>query len=115
MADPRDSTLSATSRPPPNRPATLIPPRRKTADPIRHRETTERTENDFANFSVEADFGWTDDQARAAGWVRSALGFGWRETLRNAGRIVVMPSGAFMDDHFDLAEVRVEAVDPEPK
>jgi hypothetical protein len=80
-----------------------------------HRETTERTENDFANFSVEADFGWTDDQARAAGWVRSALGFGWRETLRNAGRIVVMPSGAFMDDHFDLAEVRVEAVDPEPK
>jgi len=80
-----------------------------------HRETTERTENDFANFSVEADFGWTDDQARAAGWVRSALGFGWRETLRNAGRIVVMPSGAFVDDHFDLAEVRVEAVDPEPK
>ena len=75
------------------------------------RETPERSAEDFGNFSVEADFGWTDAEARAAGWVRSEQGFGWRETLRNAGRVVVMPSGSFKEDRFDLAEVSVEAVE----
>lgn len=75
-----------------------------------YRETAERSEKDFADFGVQADFGWTDAEARAAGWVRSEQGFGWRETMRNAGRVVVMPSGTFAEDRFELAEVRVEAV-----
>lgn len=75
-----------------------------------YRETSERSENAFSDFSVEADFGWTDAEARAAGWVRSEQGFGWRETLRNAGRVVVMPSGGYSGDRFDLSEVRVDAV-----
>ena len=80
-----------------------------------YRETAELSQKDFADFSVEADFGWTDAEARAAGWVRSEQGFGWRETLQNAGRVVVMPSGKFDGDRFDLEEVRVEAVAVERK
>lgn len=77
-----------------------------------YRETPELSEDVFTDFSVEADFGWTDAEARDAGWVRSEQGFGWRETLRNAGRVVVMPSGKHSGDSFDLAEVRVDAVAP---
>jgi len=80
-----------------------------------YRETAELSQREFADFSVEADFGWTDAEARAAGWVRSEQGFGWRETLQNAGRLVVMPSGKFDGDRFDLEEVRVEAVAVERK
>ena len=47
--------------------------------------------------------------------MRSEQGFGWRETLQNAGRLVVMPSGKFDGDRFDLEEVRVEAVAVERK
>ncbi|RFC44682.1 MAG: hypothetical protein DVB28_000946 [Verrucomicrobia bacterium] len=80
-----------------------------------YRETPERSGGDFANFSVDADFGWTDAEARAAGWVRSEQAFGWRETLQNAGRVVVMPSGEFKEDRFDLSEVCVEAVGADRK
>jgi hypothetical protein len=80
-----------------------------------YRETSELSGTDFSNFSVEADYGWSDDEARAAGWLRSEQGFGWRETLQNVGRIVVMPSGKFGGDRFDLSEFRVDALHPEPK
>lgn len=80
-----------------------------------YRETSELSEREFADFGVEADFGWTDTEARAAGWVRSEHGFGWRETLRNAAKLVVMPSGKFTEDRFDLAEIRVEAIEQERK
>lgn len=75
-----------------------------------YRETSELSDREFADFGVEADFGWTDAEARDAGWVRSEMGFGWRETLRNAGKVVVMPSGTFLEDRFDLSEVRIDAI-----
>jgi hypothetical protein len=74
------------------------------------RETSERTGSGWNEAGVVARFGWTDAEARAAGWVRSEQGFGWRETLRNAGKVVVMPGGGFKGQSFDLSEVRVDAL-----
>jgi hypothetical protein len=75
------------------------------------RETRERTDSDWSEAGVEARFGWTDAEAREAGWVRSEQGFGWRETLRNAGKVVVMPGNGFKGESFDLSEVRVDALE----
>ena len=75
------------------------------------RETSERTGSGWSEAGVVARFGWTDAEAREAGWVRSEQGFGWRETLRNAGKVVVMPGGGFKGESFDLGEVRVDALE----
>lgn len=74
------------------------------------KETSEKTGTDFATFGVDLDFRWDDAGARAAGWTRSEQGFSWRETLRNAGKVVVMPSGAVSVDHFDLSEVMIAPI-----
>jgi hypothetical protein len=75
------------------------------------REASERTGSGWSEAGVVARFGWTDAEAREAGWVRSEQGFGWRETLRNAGKVVVMPGGGFKGESFDLGEVRVDALE----
>lgn len=51
---------------------------------------------------------WTDEQARAAGWVPSAQGYSWRDTIRHAGKVVIMAAQTGAQESFDLDEVRLE-------
>ncbi len=51
---------------------------------------------------------WTDEQARAAGWVPSPQGYSWRETIRHAGKMVIMAAQTGAQESFDLDEVRIE-------
>ena len=44
-------------------------------------------------------------EAAAAGWVRTQSAFGWRDTLRNAGKVVVMQGTAGSSPFFDMAEL----------
>ena len=50
----------------------------------------------------------TDEQARAAGWNHSPTAFSWRDTIRHAGRLVIMAAQSGAHDRFDLDEVRLE-------
>ena len=74
------------------------------------KESAVWTAAEWTEAEIEAHFGWTDAEARAAGWVRSEQGFGWRETLRHVGKVVVMPGGGFKGDAFDLSEVRADVL-----
>ncbi|MBN1417538.1 MAG: hypothetical protein JXP34_02115 [Planctomycetes bacterium] len=47
-------------------------------------------------------YDWTDDEARAAGWRPAIQAFSWRETIRNVGRVVVLPAGGSVPSSFDL-------------
>jgi hypothetical protein len=67
-------------------------------------ETREPLGQDWNWFEAPLQFGWTDAEAVAAGWVRGPQSFGWRETLQNAGKVVVMQGTAQGGAAFDLAE-----------
>jgi hypothetical protein len=54
-------------------------------------------------------YDWTDEQAKAAGWVPSGQAFSWRETLRHAGRVVILAAQTGSQETFDLDEVRLQA------
>lgn len=54
-------------------------------------------------------YDWTDEQAKAAGWIPSAQAYTWRETLRHAGKIVIMAASSGTQETFDLDEVKIEA------
>jgi hypothetical protein len=68
-------------------------------------ETSVAIGSDWAWFEAPLDYGWTDEEAAAAGWVRTQAAFGWRETLRNAGKVVVMQGTTGGGASFDLAEL----------
>lgn len=65
---------------------------------------------DWTSVSVPLRYGWTDAEAEAAGWRRSVAGFSWEETVRNAGKLVVVPTAAGAQPSFDLDEVVVRGV-----
>jgi hypothetical protein len=71
-------------------------------------ETRQATGTEWRTFSTELDYGWTDAEAEAAGWKRADQAFGWRDTLRHAGKMVVMTSGGVVVESFDMAEVLIE-------
>ena len=68
-------------------------------------ETSSTVGSDWAWFEAPLDYGWTDAEAAAAGWVRTQSAFGWRDTLRNAGKVVVMQGTAGSSSFFDMAEL----------
>ncbi|MDZ4289117.1 MAG: hypothetical protein U0984_14215 [Prosthecobacter sp.] len=47
---------------------------------------------------------WTDEQAKAAGWVPSPYAYSWRETIRHAGKLVIT-STEKGGQSFDLDDV----------
>ncbi len=62
---------------------------------------------DWQEIAATLRYDWTDEEARAAGWRPSAAAFSWAETIRNAGKIVVVPVAANAQSTFDLDEVSV--------
>jgi len=55
-------------------------------------------------------YDWTDDEAKAAGWSPSAAAFPWAQTIRNAGKLVIVPVAADAQSSFDLDEVSVSGL-----
>jgi hypothetical protein len=74
-------------------------------------ETKTAFTTDWQEAAAELRYDWTDDEAAANGWKRSANGFSWRETLQNIGKLVVVPSAAGAQSSFDLDDVRVSGVE----
>lgn len=70
-------------------------------------ETQNTTGPDWCWFEAPLRYGWTDAEAKAAGWVRTPSAFSWRETLRAAGKIVVMQAAGRAGPRFDLAELNL--------
>jgi len=52
-------------------------------------------------------YGWSDAEATEAGWVRSATGFSWSDTLTHVGKVVITSGEEGAPESFDLDEVRV--------
>lgn len=73
-------------------------------------ETKTAFGKDWTGVSAPLRYGWTDAEAAAAGWRRSVAGFSWEETVRNAGKLVVVPTAAGAQPSFDLDEVEVRGV-----
>ena len=71
-------------------------------------ETRDTLSRDWKWFEAPLEYGWTDAEAVAAGWVRGPQAFGWRETLQHAGKVVVMQGNAPGSASFDLAELVLE-------
>jgi hypothetical protein len=71
-------------------------------------EPAEPMDRDWKWFEAPLNYGWTDAEAVAAGWVRGPQAFGWRETLQHAGKVVVMQGNAPGSTSFDLAELVLE-------
>lgn len=63
---------------------------------------------EWQTISTTLRYDWTDEQAQAAGWQPSLLGYTWRETIQHAGKLVVMTTAGGAQDSFDLDEVRIE-------
>lgn len=63
---------------------------------------------DWQTVSATIRYDWTDEQAKAAGWVPSAQGFSWRETIQHAGRVVIVAAQTGAQESFDLDEVRLQ-------
>jgi hypothetical protein len=68
-------------------------------------ETPARVGRDWGWFEAPLHFGWSDAEAAAAGWVRTQSAFGWRETIRHVGKLVVMQAASGAGSTFDLAEL----------
>ena len=63
---------------------------------------------DWQTIRTTIRYDWTDEQARAAGWTPSPQAYPWQETLRHAGKLVIMAAQKGAQDSFDLDEVRIE-------
>jgi hypothetical protein len=75
-------------------------------------ETKTAFTTDWQEATVELRYDWTDEEARANGWKRSANGFSWHETIQNVGKVVIVPAAAGAQTSFDLDDVRVIGVNP---
>ncbi len=64
---------------------------------------------DWQNIATTIRHDWTDDQAKAAGWVPTVQAYSWRETLRHAGKIVLMAAQTGSQQSFDLDDVKIQA------
>jgi len=61
---------------------------------------------DWQTISVDLHYNWTDEQAKAAGWMHSSPGFSWRETIQHAGKVVIMAGQSGTQETFDLDDVQ---------
>ena len=52
-------------------------------------------------------YGWSDAEAAEAGWVRSATGSSWSDTVTHVGKVVVSSGVMEKLERFDLDEVSV--------
>jgi len=64
---------------------------------------------EWQTISTTFRYDWTDEQARAAGWIPSAQAYSWRETMRHAGKVVIMAAQTGAQESFDLDEVHLQA------
>ena len=64
--------------------------------------------SDWQMIATTLRYDWTDEQARAAGWVPSSQAFSWRGTIRHAGKIVIMAAQSGSQESFDLDDVVIE-------
>lgn len=62
---------------------------------------------DWQTISTTIRYDWTDEQAKAAGWLPSAQGFSWRDTIRHAGKVVIMAAQVGGQESFEVDEVRL--------
>ena len=62
---------------------------------------------DWQTIATTIRYDWTDEQAKAAGWLPSAQGFSWRDTIRHAGKVVIMAAQAGGQESFAVDEVRL--------
>ena len=62
---------------------------------------------DWQTISTTIRYDWTDEQARAAGWQPSEHGFTWRDTIRHAGKVVIVPTQAGEQESFEVDEIRL--------
>lgn len=63
---------------------------------------------DWTTVAATLRYDWTDAEARAAGWRPSIHGFSWRETVRNAGKLVIVALEPGRQASFDVDQVRIE-------
>jgi len=65
----------------------------------------------WANATAKLRYGWSDAEARAAGWKQSATAFSWADTIANVGKFVVIRDGPRDSDRVDVDEVFVSGED----
>ena len=63
--------------------------------------------SEWRSFSATLQYGWSDEQATAAGWRRAANGFSWSETIQHVGQVVILPTAAGTSGRLDLDEIAV--------
>lgn len=63
---------------------------------------------EWQTISTTFRYDWTDEQAKAAGWVPAPQAYPWRETMCHAGKVVIMPAQQGAQETFDLDEVRLQ-------
>ncbi len=61
---------------------------------------------DWQTISTTIRYDWTDEQAQAAGWQPSAQGFSWRDTIRHAGKFVIIAAQNGAQESFEVDEIR---------
>lgn len=68
---------------------------------------------EWEEFGFTLRYDWTDAEAEAAGWTRSASAFSWRDTIRNVGKlhVVFVPDQTGPREIFDLDEVAIRGHD----
>ena len=64
---------------------------------------------DWKSITTTIRHDWTDEQAKAAGWMPTVQAYSWRETLRHAGKIVLLAAQTGSQQSFDLDDVKIEA------
>ena len=72
-----------------------------------YHESTAPFTPQWTEHSASLSYAWTDAEATAAGWVRSAVGFSWADTITHVGKVVITSGIAGALDTFDLDEVSV--------
>ena len=72
-----------------------------------HYETSVSFGPEWKQAVAKLHYDWSDEEATKAGWRKSATGFSWADTIRNVGKIVIVPTAAGALDAFDLDEVTV--------
>ena len=79
-----------------------------------HFETEVPFGSEWREAEVRLRYDWSDEQAEAAGWKRSATGFTWAETIQNVGKVVIVPVATGALNAFDLDEVTVTGLKDSP-
>ena len=64
---------------------------------------------DWQSISTTIRYEWTDEQAKAAGWIPSQQAYSWRETVQHAGKFVIVAAQSGSQEAFDLDDVKFEA------